>query len=319
LLIDCEEKANLLIDFEHSPLRRCYSAKLLEILKKSGPQKAIYVLDQYRQTPKGAQLISESRCHSLGHDLGNMAVKLSYSSDEIIKGCQNNCGGGCINGAAHYYTLQGRTIGELESFCSSANVSQELVESCYHGIGHALIETTGLDLNKSFPICASLHDEVARYQCGHALVMDSALASTAPVVHLPDKIASFCTEQLPIFQPSCFTYSGFLTYAKTLSAISAFEQCQKVPEKFKDDCQFRLGEILFFRFKASDLKGSAQECLLASTVDESISCAQGVHFISLGSPRGEADDFPGYFCSLVSKKDQALCFLKITDSPWEKE
>lgn len=283
-LMGCDRFEYQDFDFDSSERRTCYSQVLGSLIRKEGPALTVKVLDSYRTTPQGKK-IEESRCHSLGHDMGSAAVLSGYSSDEILEGCGNYCIGGCLNGAAHAVVLSGKDTPQIEEFCRERNFSKEIIDSCYHGIGHAFIELSQGDVASSVKKCSQLESRQGRYQCSHATFMDPALLVLSPNHLIPLTVSNFCSQfkEEEIAQ-SCYAFSGFMAYSRDLNVISSFTECTKVPENSKEECRLRIGEVLLFRFK-NNLGQIGEECGKDNNVG-ALSCLRGAIDASVHGPSG---------------------------------
>lgn len=254
----CMGREGDLGNYESSPRYQCFADMLKEITAQRGPGFAVKTLDTYRAEDPNKE-ISEARCHSLGHVIGQVAVRENYSQEEIIRECGSSCVGGCLNGASHTYMFDGATIPELEQFCELDNSNEDTYSACYHGIGHALVEYTQIDLPATLGKCSEIKSEIGRYQCGHAAVMDYGIAASAPNPKLPIDVVHFCSTIDPVMRKSCFEFVGFLEYSRTLDIQMSLNGCAKIPKDFQELCQRRTVEAMIPQFM-NDVDLLVAEC-----------------------------------------------------------
>lgn len=230
-----------------------------------------------------------------------------------MEGCKSYCAGGCINGAAHTLVLQGKTIGELEDFCNSPGVDPEVRITCYHGIGHSFIESTNLDIEKTLKLCEQIKLEEGRYQCGHATVMDYGIPASAPLGKIPKNVSAFCSKINPSFRESCFIFTGFLEYARSLDAQNAFEECSDIPSEFREGCIFRLGEAIFSKYREDDPSRISSECQ-KGTEKDSESCIKAAVVSSLFSTSGAFGGFTEAICGGLEIPKRDECYLTFAEA-----
>lgn len=312
----CESYGYSAENFEQSKRWNCYANALSDIVTHKGIQAATQAFRQYSTTTAGA-LLQGGRCHSLAHTIGQAAVVRGYSNKTILTECLRFCPAsgrdavdgldyGCLNGAAHGIIQQGRTMKEASLYCDIPGVEPEIKLACFHGIGHGVVELTGFDIVRALKLCDELSGSDARFQCGHAVLMEPQYFKVAPIGSIPDSMATFCTTVSADYQRSCFEFSAFLTFAHTLNPLQAKDECRKVPEDFTGVCYERLGEALYFRFEHNP------ELVMAGCIggdEKSISsCLFGANRASVDGPDGTFGEIGAVLCSKAPLKQQKICY-----------
>lgn len=78
-------------------------------------------------------------------------------------------------------------------------------------------------------MCDGLKTEDARYQCGHAVIMDPGHISAGKNIVIPEDVVSFCGKINEIYRESCYQFGGFLNYARTRDIERSIGTCRVYP------------------------------------------------------------------------------------------
>lgn len=307
---ECDRYPYVMEKYEQSDRYRCYVKQIILVTKKLGPKEAIAMIDNYRELDQ-QNSISEARCHNLGHHVGTVAAKSGYSQETIIKECGSSCVGGCLNGAVHHYLFRGDPISELENFCSIPQNDTALTYTCYHGIGHALVEYTMIDLVASMKQCSLISSPEGREQCGHAVAMDYSVSALAPNPRLPRNVAEFCHNQDSMIKASCFEFAGFIEYSRSVDIESAFSVCRQVELSYQATCQRRIAEAAVQRYE-NKLNLLIDECSKGNE-EEFYNCA--IHTVQVFRNSVTQDNTfkPEEVCQKLPSKRYLECMSEIAD------
>lgn len=300
-LASCESFFYDPLRFESSERFYCYHERIAAITKTFGLARAVALFKEYLRTPDG-QLLAGARCHALGHTMGLVAVETHTAGEEILESCGNFCGFGCINGAAHAILLA-KEISRAEEFCDIEKRDREVRNGCYHGIGHGVGEYTNLDLVRGLELCSKLKSKEARYQCGHAVIMASDLVNAEASDRIPDDTAVYCAGLIDEFRNSCYEFAGYLDFARSKSAESAFRTCRKILAPDLNICLMRIGEGLFFAFGTEAAK-IAESCGQGFDFEQR-QCLKGANRIALDGPDSSRGELGAKICANAGSQADA--------------
>lgn len=302
----CESHPHESLTFESSTRYHCYEQTIGGIGRRYGVHASVGALKAYMETPAG-NLLQGARCHAIGHTIGETAVARHDSSQEILTTCKDFCGFGCLNGAAHAWILLNGNVMAAETFCKSAEVSEDVKNGCFHGIGHGVAEYANLNIEKGLALCDQLKDKDAQFQCGHAVIMDVRHVSLPASGTLPSDIVHFCVGLSDTYRPSCDIFAGFLEYGLTHNASSAFSVCARVPSAVSRDCNERIGEALLMA-SIKDTTKIFRGCNAATDTNALRSCLFGSLRASIDGPDSFAGEAAFRLCASVSKDVRNQCF-----------
>lgn len=264
-------------DFMSSSKYGCYLNSLRKSVKLYGFVKTAQAFDQYiNQTD---QVDIRGACHSWAHELGETAVRDGASGNEIINYCVHTCLDGCFNGAGHAYVATHSDLSDVNNFCNPENmqVDNKKKDTCFHGIGHGLVDIFGTNIAKDIGYCDLITDKEGKAQCSHAIFMmfNSLPISRIQVDEIPENMVDFCDRLNPSYQNYCYDFSGYLTYGKTKDIKKAFINCNGVPDKNRLECFRRIGDILYLMDPRKEPNLLAQQCKIG-TQEEVLWCSLGI-------------------------------------------
>jgi hypothetical protein len=255
----------------------CYAKSLRGSVGDNGLGVTAVAFKEYVESWEGASLRGGT-CHALGHEIGQEAIMEGYTNKEILTYCTEVCQDGCFNGVGHAYIALNGNLKDVDEFCKpgSFEVDRQRTLACYHGFGHGITDVFGLDLARNLKYCDGIRDDEGRYQCGHAVFMVLSTVQPKALVdlRLPEDMQSFCESSDPLYQQSCFPFSGYLTYAQSGDTKEAFKNCAKVPDRFKRECTERIGESVVIMH--SDLEEAKKACAVAGDQEKFGMCMTGV-------------------------------------------
>lgn len=184
------------------------SRSSLAVLKKKGPEAALAYLDKrIHDDPEVSGI-----CHAVAHDLGHAALALSHGNAAKALSVRNDvCGGGFVHGVVEE-TLEGskNIARDLLTVCAP-----EQTGSCWHGVGHGVMLSSGYDLPRATHLCRTAPDEGLVARCGEGIFMQlmtleeggAHAADASKRVRSPAQAAKACRSQTSIFADTCWFYS----------------------------------------------------------------------------------------------------------------
>lgn len=255
---------------------RCYQRVLADSVKTYGLIETSRSFDYYIETDQ-TMILAGGACHALGHDIGQAAITAGYSGAKILTHCSRACEGGCFNGVGHTYLSLGRGANEIDAFCNPPEYrgSRERVLACYHGFGHGITDTFGVNLKENLQRCDAIKDKDGRFECGHAVFMTfSTLPMGIELSGVPANLPDFCAQVDHVYQFSCSIFTGYLTYGKAKDVTEAFYACGRVPGEYRRECFERIGESVFIDH-ADNPSLVRENCAYADTEELSGLCMTG--------------------------------------------
>lgn len=306
----CDKYPYLPDTYEQSERYKCYVEKILSVTATYGPREAIGMIEEYRKT-SAENTISEATCHNLGHHVGEIAAKKGFDRSRIINECGASCVGGCLNGAVHYYLFSGAGVEELEEFCKIRTDDKDLTYACFHGIGHALVEYSRIDLVKTMQECTLIKDPQGREQCGHAAVMDYGISLSAPNPNLPENAAEFCASQDEIMRVPCFEFAGFIEYSRTTDIERAFKTCRKIDPNLQAKCQRRVAEAAADRYEGR-FNELIDQCAKGNE-EEFYNCALHTVQVFRNSVSPDQSFIPAEMCRKLPQNRYTECLAEVDE------
>jgi hypothetical protein len=191
--------------------------KLIAMLIPNKPDSIFKVIDAI-ESDKDLAL----DCHEIGHDLGHDAYDLygfssalTYSNPKRLDhaSAMDICAGGYIHGILEEASLNDANFrNQPGRFCTSVPVANQ--DSCYHGVGHALMFLTLRNIPDSLEKCRSLATADEASRCFEGVWMETFWGSTEHAgPHTLgwdlDKPLEPCIETGDDAKPACFIYSPF--------------------------------------------------------------------------------------------------------------
>lgn len=271
-----------------------------------------------------------SRCHEATHYLSRNEYKSTKSVAAVYSQCDSTCHGGCYHGVLEQYlkdkNLQrDRLDAEFPQVCGKPEdyVSPLIYNECMHGLGHAAMFVTDMEVPDSLALCDTLPVQEHKERCYSGIFMENSSSSTNnehpgkyikaddpfyPCNFLEQKYSRLCWR----YQSSYFALISKHDWAATAAL------CQKVPGVYQDDCFRTIGtnQVGF----TQDTRQMRKNCGLMPTPHFQEICLQGI--ISSFAYRfvGDGEKMED-FCSSVGHQFQEACFRQIGTSvvDWSKD
>ncbi|MBI4033221.1 MAG: cupredoxin domain-containing protein, partial [Candidatus Blackburnbacteria bacterium] len=301
---ELEEKFNLLKEgqdkdeYVRSQMGICYESggkdscykKVAELFSNQlGLKDTLAIFQKNEQYPE-----IFARCHETTHYLSRNEYDRTKSIPSVYAQCNSTCHGGCYHGVLEQYlkdkqslTLQDKNLatGELQKefpkVCGKIEdfATPLVFNECLHGMGHAAMFVTDMEVPDSLSLCDIFDREDARERCYGGVFMENSSSSTNndhpgryvkgddplfPCNSLPEKYSKLCYR----YQSSHFALITNHNWQKTA------QLCLKVPQDYQDECFRTIGtNQVGFTQNVDLMKGN---CLLMPTTHFKNVCIQGV-------------------------------------------
>lgn len=285
------------------------------------------ILDVFRENERKPEFYAD--CHEISHYLGRQEYRNRGSMSKAFSQCTQSCLNGCYHGVVEgYFQEKSLLIGglndetlkqEISGICGTKDSSEPYVyNECNHGIGHALMLITNMDLPRSLALCDTLPglsgDEPEK--CYDGVFMENFASATNPA-----HTTQFIREEDPLYPCNtleekyawaCYSFQAlyFLERAKG-NWQEAMRLCSQVPENYQRICFSQLGEnIAGF----SQDRGEWRDmCALSVSSEQRGYCVEGVVRALGGRFIGDAS-YMLQFCAEVEVEDKEICYSQIGES-----
>ena len=265
-----------------------------------------------------------ARCHEVTHYLSRFAYEQNKSVPQTYALCDSTCHGGCYHGTLEAYLKEQQlSLGDdriKEAFttvCGSEKDYDNLLVyyECMHGLGHAGMFITEMEVPASLALCDALASIEHRERCYSGVFMENSSSSTStdhPGKYVKAEDPMYpCNSLEEKYLKICYRYqsSHFALISKHQWRQVA-QLCLQVPEPYRHDC---------FRTIGTNQVGFTQDTQLMKTNCELMpnefkdTCFAGV--IGSMSYRfvGEIGKMTA-FCTSLAGGHQAFCFQNIGSS-----
>jgi hypothetical protein len=241
--------------------------RLLSLYVVNDPNSIFKVIDAI-----GANKTLSLNCHEIAHDLGHRAYELygfsgamTYTNPARVNhvSVQDVCAGGYVHGILEQVSLhQPEFKNDPGMMCE--NVPAGNRESCFHGVGHALMFAYNRDTVPALTACRSLGKGINTTRCFEGVWMELFWGSTehSGVDTLGwDVTAPLapCIASGPDAKPACFIYSSF-GYLRThpKDYAGAIHECTQNALNDSDStfCLKGVGITMVSHFKGHQLEQS---------------------------------------------------------------
>lgn len=176
-----------------------------------------------------------AQCHSIGHSIGNTAMKKYKDVSTALRYSDEFCGSGYIHGVIE------TAIG------NSTNLYDDLLTlcpkdsgNCLHGVGHGLMYYTENDIPKSLHYCDTFPAKREQLFCAEGVFMEhfntDILSHTTHYLKSDDTTFP-CTLQKEQYKGPCYFYSpDYYLQLHPTDYKGAFAVCNSVETKFIPTC-----------------------------------------------------------------------------------
>ncbi len=272
-----------------------------------------------------------ARCHEVTHYLSRLEYEKLGSIAKVYSQCDSTCHGGCYHGTLEAYLKEkkGEKAFNLQKdfakVCGSERDYQKPIEynECFHGLGHAAMFVTEMELFDSLKLCDTIKDQKLKERCYTGIFMENSSSSTSF-----DHKSIYIKEDDPFYpcnaleekhQAVCWQYqSSYFAIISSQDWRKVAQLCLKIPEKYQERC-FRTIGTNQVGFTAS-LMTMKNDCGLMPSPRFKDNCITGVvsslAYRFVGDTQKMID-----FCLMADPSNRESCFKQIGYGilDWDKD
>lgn len=267
-----------------------------------------------------------ARCHEVTHYLSRFEYAKQKNISKVYAQCDSTCHGGCYHGTLEAYLKESlgfvqsedvfsKVSGNFAKICGEKKDYQKPIEfnECMHGLGHAAMFVTEMELKQSLKLCDNLQDQDAKERCYSGVFMENSSSSTSfdhkSIYIKADDPFYPCNILEEKYQALCWQYqSSYFAIITNQDWEKVASMCLQVPDNYQDLCFKTIGtnQVGF----AQDLLTMKNDCGLMPDNHFKNTCIAGV--VSSLSYRfvGDAQKIIN-FCSLVDLENQESCYKQM--------
>ncbi len=194
-------------------------------------------------------------CHDIGHMVGEIFVEEGGNVREGLAQCPQSCGFGCQHGVLFSAISKDPQFEErISSVCiQEEDGPPQQDDACIHGIGHAVSELVGRDIEKARLYCERFSDDHQKRTCFSGVLMEIVGFPTAGREHLAttESWEQFCQQFPQLYMDQCFIDAGANAYGIHRDMAAAGSVCMSVPVDLRGDCVSSLGNIVYYTVDGS--------------------------------------------------------------------
>ncbi|OGY55595.1 MAG: hypothetical protein A2912_01625 [Candidatus Buchananbacteria bacterium RIFCSPLOWO2_01_FULL_40_23b] len=261
-----------------------------------------------------------ARCHEVTHYLSRLEYEKQGSIANVYAQCDSTCHGGCYHGTMEAYLKEyvdgDANLGSIFStVCGKSQDYQKPIEfnECLHGMGHAAMFVTDMELMQSLQLCDRFSDQQHKERCYTGVFMENSSSSTSfdhasKYIKADDPFYP-CNALEEKYQSLCWQYqSSYFSIISNQDWKKVARLCLQIPGKYHDRCFRTIGtnQVGF----TSSLEMMKKDCDLMPSEHFKNVCVAGV--VSSLSYRfvGETQKMID-FCSLADLQNRESCFKQI--------
>lgn len=271
-----------------------------------------------------------ARCHEVTHYLSRLEYDKQKNIAKVYAQCDSTCHGGCYHGTLEAYLKEKEDVsGEkissyFASACGKAGDYTKPIEynECFHGLGHAAMFVTDMELRQSLKLCDTIAEQKMRDRCYTGVFMENSSSSTSfdhkslyikaddpfyPCNILEEKYLALCWQ----YQSSYFSIISGQDWEKVAAL------CLQVPVKYQEQCFRTIGtnQVGF----TPSLEVMKHDCDRMPSEHFKNVCVAGVvsslSYRFVGDMQKMID-----FCSLVDRQNKESCYKQVGNGllDWDK-
>lgn len=265
-----------------------------------------------------------ARCHEVTHYLSRFEYDKQRNIAKVYAQCDSTCHGGCYHGTLEAYLKEKQLQQDSDisqhfpNICGRKSDYQKPLEfnECLHGLGHAAMFVTDMELLESLRLCDTLQGEEPKTRCYSGVFMENSSSSTSfdhksKYIKTDDPFYP-CNSLEEKYQALCWQYqSSYFSILTNQDWSKVAEMCRQTPEAYQDLCFRTIGtNQVGFTQSIDTMK---KDCDLMPSVRFQNICVGGV--ISSFAYRfvGESQKMID-FCSIVNPENQETCFKQLGTS-----
>lgn len=261
-----------------------------------------------------------ARCHEVTHYLSRLEYNKLKNIAKVYAQCDSTCHGGCFHGTMEAYLKEKqqadqRLLSDFPKVCGQGKDYPRELEfnECLHGMGHAAMFVTEMELKDSLKLCDTILNKAQRERCYTGVFMENSSSSTsfdhkAKYIKADDPFYP-CNSLDEKYLPMCWQYqSSYFAIIQKQDWVKVASMCLQVPKAYQDRCVRTIGtnQVGF----TPSVQVMKKDCdLMPSTHFQNV-CVEGV--ISSMSYRFVGDYKRMIeFCSLVKSQNKESCFKQM--------
>jgi len=294
----------------------CYKQVAQLLYDQIGFSKTLQLLKDNEQYPEVF-----ARCHEVTHYLSRFEYDAQKSIPKVYAKCDSTCHGGCYHGTLEAYLREQQTrpnfnlASSFASVCKSPSDYQKPLEfnECLHGMGHAAMFVTDMELLESLKLCDTIPKLEHRERCYTGAFMENSSSSTS-FDHISKYIKADdpfypCNAMEEKYQPLCWQYqSSYFAILNNQNWPQVTKMCLQIPIAYQDRCFRTIGtnQVGF----TTNLSLMKDNCEMMPTDHFKDVCVGGVisslAYRFVGDPQKMID-----FCQLVNDDFKETCYKQM--------
>ena len=296
----------------------CYKDVAKLLYDQFGLSKTLNIL----KTNEGHQEVY-ARCHEVTHYLSRQEYEKQKSISKVYAQCDSTCHGGCYHGTLEAY-LKEKNLDDaglanhFPTVCGKPQDYQKPLEfnECLHGMGHAAMFVTDLELMESLRLCDTISDQAQKERCYTGVFMENSSSSTSfdhqsKYIKADDPFYP-CNSLEEKYQKLCWQYqSSYFSIISNQNWLKVADMCLQIPARYQDFCFLTIvtNQLCY----TPSLQIIKQDCDLMPNEHFQNICVQGV--ISSFTYRFVGDTGRMIeFCQMVEPKNKEACFNQMGTS-----
>lgn len=297
----------------------CYKQVAQALFDQFGLAETLTLLRENEQHPE-----VYARCHEATHYLSRNEYDKQKSIAKIYAQCDSTCHGGCYHGTLEAFLKEQQSkanyslITEFSKVCGKQENYQKPLEfyECLHGLGHAAMFVTDMELMESLKLCDTLNNNIYEDKCYTGVFMENSSSSTSF-----DHKSIYIKEDDPFYpcnilsekhQPMCWQYqSSYFSVINNQDWKKVADMCLQIPQIYQDRCFRTIGtnQVGF----TTSFETMKKDCDQMPNAQFKNICITGV--ISSLSYRFVGDTQKMIdFCSTVDTQNKESCFKQMGTS-----
>ncbi|MBI2593020.1 cupredoxin domain-containing protein [Candidatus Daviesbacteria bacterium] len=264
-----------------------------------------------------------ARCHEVTHYLSRSEYEKQKNIAKVYAQCDSTCHGGCYHGTMEAYLNEQlnskvNLTTHFPTVCGKAEDYQKPLEfnECLHGMGHAAMFTTDMELKESLKLCDTLGNQDPKERCYSGVFMENSSSSTSndhksKYLKTGDPFYP-CNALEESYQALCWQYqSSYFALIENQDFTKVANLCLQIPAVYQDRCFKTIGtNQVGFTSSQEIMRDNCNKMPSEHIKDV---CVSGV--ISSMAYRfvGDLDKMVS-FCSLVSGNNKESCYKQIGTS-----
>lgn len=255
-----------------------------------------------------------ARCHEVTHYLSRLEYEKQKSISKVYTQCDSTCHGGCYHGTMEAYLKENSNV-NFAKVCGEKSDYQKPIEfnECLHGMGHAAMFVTEMELIKSLKLCDTISNTEQRERCYTGVFMENSSSSTsfdhASIYIKADDPFYPCNILEEKYQSLCWQYqSSYFSIINKQDWKKVADLCLQIPNKYQDRCFRTIGtnQVGF----TQSLETMKKDCDLMPSENFKNICVAGVvsslSYRFVGDMQKMID-----FCTLTDSQNKESCFKQI--------